>query len=613
MQTALKRLKAAADLSPELIKLEEDQQSKDLWVIFSHVDVPVGKFAQTRVFERLDGNKLFLNCRHNAWYTNGIDGFSSDIGDTIYRLKELVQPYNTCFVGHSMGAYLSLLCGNIIPNTRFIATSPELHLHLPGSRADRNGVNIDSKWASVATLSEEFHNHPNGQIYMGTYDPIDAYFTSRKEMISNMGDVYEVPHHHGVTEYFTSAGIYLDILIGKKEVLNSLLARRFLLPPNALGPIDAYEHFYKTFLLLSEDISREDVLNSISSFEDWLHPGWQEVRAKLYRKISDRLSSLKSAETAYFQQPNLEQFIGTYATSCADNRDYLRFKRLQHSIPPNLQRHRIVDRLAEIETKFPNKQEIINSFPLQNFPNTADVLNNLEPPRKPLNIDAILEAKRHMEWQTILELVPTNYEFRRSNSDHNVAVALLRALLAVGETGAIFRHSVNFFFLFPNSERIAANVLTAAIQLNSNILISVFLNFRFPHKTMNKLCGRLLKQLPNVSDHLLAADCTLFFLTNAEPANKQRVFLHQTLLKKGMMRSVCQVIIEKRLTRSIPNKNVLAFVRLFLASGYRNSAISWLHNNAEYFDHSAKSQAMAIISRGMLKSSSTSPPLALDS
>lgn len=90
----------------DYIRIDKFEQSKDVLIIFSHIDYPCGKFAMTNALRDLSVNKIYVNCHDNSWYQEGLKGVTKNIDETVELLAELTNILKmekvTC-IGQSMG------------------------------------------------------------------------------------------------------------------------------------------------------------------------------------------------------------------------------------------------------------------------------------------------------------------------------------------------------------------------------------------------------------------------------------------------------------------------------------------------------------------------------
>ena len=121
---------------------------------------------------------------------------------------------------------------------------------------------------------------------------------------SQYGDVLAVPHHHGVTEFCTKNRIYLDLLDGDPKKLNALRLRGYLHAPSTFGTPVQYKHFYKAEVAFRAEAEREVLLDLAAQESDWKNPGWQVLRAMIYRSADMTDQAMDAAWQAYRFQPD---------------------------------------------------------------------------------------------------------------------------------------------------------------------------------------------------------------------------------------------------------------------------------------------------------------------
>ena len=146
---------------------------------FSHVDYPAGKFAMTNVFTSGDfrANIIFINCRDNSWYQNGINQEYDSIEKCRNLFEELLQyfaPNRTLAVGMSMGGYAAVLFGLLLDLDYVTAFTPEIILDLPYCRSvTLNKLrSYDFRHISLQYLLSANRRTVVNAIY-GAYDLID--------------------------------------------------------------------------------------------------------------------------------------------------------------------------------------------------------------------------------------------------------------------------------------------------------------------------------------------------------------------------------------------------------------------------------------------------------
>ena len=318
---------------------------RKLYVVFSHVNVPAGKFAQINAFSSVPNHRVFVNVGQNDWYLNGIPGLAKNIKQIVRFFQKLSHHFEITFVGHSMGAYLSLVCGLTVENSRFLSTSPELHLGAQGSRSRDNGVSDSGPWTNIKRLTHLGHGRPNGHIIFGAYDPIDALFLSLAEEFGSIGNILEAPYHHGVTEWLTGNRVYLD-LVNSPDSIPGLLEKNLLLPIHTLGNPNQYSDYYQLFLIYQQAGQKSRCLDIVSQHAEWSNAGWQNLRARfLYnQKYLDeaRFAALRAVE----QGPRILEYRRTLAE-------------IESALNNGAEINELARQLSLAEREHPNGQAII--------------------------------------------------------------------------------------------------------------------------------------------------------------------------------------------------------------------------------------------------------------
>lgn len=583
MQKIQSYLENAAASGLELIKFVSDEDSPKLWVIFSHVDVPTGKFAQERVFKHVRGSKLFLNCLDNAWYSAGVKGFSTDLETTINKVLELARGHEVTFVGHSMGAYMSLISGNMLEGSRFLATSPELHLRLPMSRAKRNGVDVEGAWGDIEQLRHQFHGSPNGVVLMGAYDPIDCYFLSKPEQLQGIGRVFEVPHHHGVTEFMTSNSIYLDLFEDLANAPDEFVQRGFLAPLNTYGQSHQYELFYRAYVAFSEAEQNKETLRDFLDQEaDWPNPGWQELRAKMWGRLGRVDKALEAAERAYQFQPDLMQFIDTYASCCAEAGDAKRLTRLVDSLGPSQLRHpqgaRLVKRMHSTWGMLPQAKRYVSSGVEESAPLFLSVASNLT--SKP-NAEEVRQAIRERRYEDLLEMTEGLGDGVGWKGTSSILAMRAEALFAKGERAAgvrILRYCLSLNYI---SKPVPKRLLQTAIKFRLDYLVQEYLTLALSQKDRALLAPFLAKTLDFCTEPEICSDI-LAEVISAHAAPQALIRDGLVLLSmNGSLPLIARALLAKLAPKDLTVEQLTTVVELSASAGLRATTRRWLQGGAE--------------------------------
>lgn len=107
----------------------EDRKFDTLFIAFSAVNTPVGKFTAERLFRHHPVSLLMFNDPGNDWYQRKIREIEGIIGRIFVS-----RPWKrVVFYGYSMGAYAALRFGLNIDAATIYALSPQFIVGLPGS------------------------------------------------------------------------------------------------------------------------------------------------------------------------------------------------------------------------------------------------------------------------------------------------------------------------------------------------------------------------------------------------------------------------------------------------------------------------------------------------
>ena len=599
----------------ELGHFEKDLGSNRIIVVFSHVDIPKGKFAQSRAVRDIPGSKLFLNCLDNQWYTNGIHEFSSDIPSTVSQVLKLIEGYEAVFVGHSMGAYLSLICGNIHKQSKFVSTSPELFLGLEGSRSVRNNVPEKPKWWNLDELRSRFHNKPDGVTLFGAYDPIDCYFLSEPERLEGLGRVYEVPHHHGVTEYMTSYKMYdrflSDVFAGKRDE-GALLAREHFAPIGTHGTPEKYSHFYETFCVFMNARNDTSTLKEKASvFADWTNPGWQELRAKIFYTAGDFANALAAAQSAYAFQPDLMQFIETYGNVCLKMKEVSKLADLIDGLKPAQKNHRIGKKLVEkvhqsfgqlyrlqLNTQSPASAEEtataeenvpaseMGNCKIEEVQPSAYPFEHYEqmPPEDTAQGAAVFHAAlTSREYDYVLS--GTNFVRDHTRIDHaDVVMCRAFSLIQKGDASAALRTLYAAIDDAKVGRRSARICLDIGLKTRSVHLIDRYLEMDLNDRARKFHVKRLARALDFVSDPQRVIVIVLEVLKFGTDLEKRLSKLRVSCVKHGTTAAVINGLLDKVSDVSLSKCNAEALAQFMTDCGYRNSALNLLSDDTIFLE-----------------------------
>ncbi|MEM8791399.1 MAG: hypothetical protein AAGE80_07265 [Pseudomonadota bacterium] len=296
---------------PDFVRFDPGEDgNRVLWVVASHVNVPKGKFAQTRIFSRIRGAKLLLNCAENSWYQVGVGGDFTSIATLVAAVGRLSEGFQRAhFIGHSMGAYLALaLAHSFDRGGHFLATSPEAVLGGPATRSQDNGVVPTGDWGDLIARFGAAAPKTPGVTLFGAHDPVDALFLSGLDQAGAFyGEVAVAPHHHGVTEYLTGQRHYRPFLLSPCKGLKQAREKGWVLDCHMAGRTAQFGLFNKAYRLLRAGDSA--ALDAVQADADWANPGWQALRAEVLRKAGHPEQALVAACSADRAAPGRPSYL----------------------------------------------------------------------------------------------------------------------------------------------------------------------------------------------------------------------------------------------------------------------------------------------------------------
>ena len=269
-----------------------------LWIVASHVDLPRGKFGQSRVFARKPGSKVFLNCDGNSWYQQGVGPDLPSFDALLHALVEHAARFKQVrVVGHSMGAYLALVLQHEIDAQYCFVSSPEPILGIEASRSDLNRVRIVPEWRDLYERYAGRKPLSPGVAFYGAYDPVDAYFLSQIERHFPLYcRLLVVPHHHGVTEYLAGHGRYGDLLEGENGV-RAVYRNKLAFYPSDFGTKHAFKDYYELYRAFrARDL--DALKERLAKRPKWHNAGYLELRARALSSLGRYEEAVEVAETA---------------------------------------------------------------------------------------------------------------------------------------------------------------------------------------------------------------------------------------------------------------------------------------------------------------------------
>ncbi|MBY8974402.1 hypothetical protein KHP62_01200 [Rhodobacteraceae bacterium NNCM2] len=257
------------------------------------------------MFDQLPGAKLFLNCAGNAWYQNGIGGDIRSLRELVTAIGRFSEGFEqTHFIGHSMGAYLALICAHEFDRGgHFVATSPEAVLCRRASRSRDNHVAPRFGWRDLTRRYARRPLRTPGVTLFGAYDPVDALFLAEAgKSEAFYGEVATVPHHHGVTEYLTRNRRYQQLLESPPAEVARMTQNALSGPASAYGTVEQFRRFHTAYAKLrAGDVSRAAHL--VRADAEWQNAGWQALAASIHRRMANHDEAVAAGRRAFAAAP----------------------------------------------------------------------------------------------------------------------------------------------------------------------------------------------------------------------------------------------------------------------------------------------------------------------
>lgn len=316
-----------------------------LWVVASHVNIPPGKFAQSHVFERVPGAKLFLNCARNGWYQNGVGRRLATVRELVAAIGTFTEGFGqTNFVGHSMGAYLTLILAHEFDRGgQFLATSPEPVLLGPASRSRDNHVAPRFGWRDLTRRYAGRRPKCPGVTLFGACDPVDAGVLAGAGATCGLyGEVYAAPHHHGVTEYLTRHRRYLDLLADPVTGAASLGDSGIIGRMDEFGSPAQFARFNRTFRRFRAGQLAE-AAKLLQQDPAWENAGWQALAAGIHRRRGSKAAAVEASRKAHRASPEMPLYIKEYALALIASGESAALRKLHRRLTRPKRRHPAVN------------------------------------------------------------------------------------------------------------------------------------------------------------------------------------------------------------------------------------------------------------------------------
>ena len=224
------------------IRIDRHKNSRDALIVFSHAGYPAGKFAMTNALRDVSINKIFVNCKDNSWYQQGVPGASDTIDGTTEHLARLLKDMRikrSATIGMSMGGYASLLFGVKLGCTAALSLTSEILIGEDYGRSYKLNQlkRYDYRYMDLSKLIRENNTTRIYSIH-GVYDDIDMSF------LWTISDVLE--KNKWYKPFFLSGEHTVTYKLDLVEICRKLVAK---------------------WKLQSEDVSRNLLLNTSFSHQ----------------------------------------------------------------------------------------------------------------------------------------------------------------------------------------------------------------------------------------------------------------------------------------------------------------------------------------------------------
>lgn len=272
----------------------------ELLIVFSPINIPIGKFGFSRYFEDDERTILFFNCQ-NTWYVDCIEEMLQIVEDTLQKFS----PCRVVFYGASMGGYAAARIGGMYPQYPTFLFGPEVELYIEGSLSWKHATiksdNVNLKYYSMLDFS-------NTVALFGIYEPIDL-IQYREAM--NLGFFATIPikSPHAVHEEF----YYRNTI---RPLSNSRTCKEFIsnIPHEYVDcnpPTDSANLLYNTFFQKdTSDLSNNSELEYFEQLVSINHPAayWVTLRAAGRSRNRELLISTKTKLLDYFNFNNSPEY-----------------------------------------------------------------------------------------------------------------------------------------------------------------------------------------------------------------------------------------------------------------------------------------------------------------
>ncbi|MEY8213035.1 MAG: hypothetical protein RPR97_00990 [Colwellia sp.] len=239
-----------------------NRNSNELFIVFSSINCPEGKFRFFKSFSERKSSVLYLNCDENSWYIEGVPSLGMNMAQTIESIRTIIDENEierVATFGSSMGAYGAILYGALLHVSKIYAGCPELDLGIKGGFYNKYKTNSPEN-----NIFEALSDY-NGsmEIFVSEESYVDlmqaANLTRKIDQFIRV-----IPNDfHGVLESIESS-VGINALISSVELVGS---------PSVIDTIDSQELLAQSNLLYEAFEMIRDMEFSLTIVDELLKVG----------------------------------------------------------------------------------------------------------------------------------------------------------------------------------------------------------------------------------------------------------------------------------------------------------------------------------------------------
>lgn len=245
------------------------RSSDTLFVAFSPVNTPAGKFMMYGMAHELPCSLLLLADTANAWYQECLD----EVVDLIKKARLQSRAGRVIFWGYSMGAYGSLASSLIAGGSGDVSLSlsPDFVAGYPGTMSSLNVAADRSRWSDLRPLMSHTQIG-SAKIFVPTISHRDGINVRMARSISHPAIAVEyVRLSHFIQPYLHETGILDDMLWAVVERQDFQLPSRLIASE---AELNLAERSYDLFMASGEEameIARNTDDQGSENYAWWLH------------------------------------------------------------------------------------------------------------------------------------------------------------------------------------------------------------------------------------------------------------------------------------------------------------------------------------------------------